>query len=142
MPSSGNRGIKIFIGVQEKINKVIVSIKLINDPENIHPDWYIQDLSYKNKILSTDGKIIFLTYNRNDYDSLGLTYKGKMYDYITNDLFYYLQTETSAFGKFQEETQPSKAPVFIGLALSLLVITGAIAYGFSAQNNKKIKNKK
>lgn len=140
MSYNNNEGIKIFIGVQENFNFVTVSVTLLNDPENIHPDWFISNLNYTEKTFSSDQKTAYLTYNKKEYRSLGLTYSGKLYDFINEDLFEYLQTEKSAYGRVIR--QESDTLLYVGVSFGLIIVASAILFGISSQYKTKTKTKK
>lgn len=138
MPSNYESGIKIFIDVQINDSKVIVSIRLINDPENLHPNWYIQHINFINKRYSDDNTTVFLTFNKSDYDSLHLKYSSGLYDYISRDLFDYLQTDISYYGKIEtaHETQGDNKYIITCSVIGLLIAGGAL-YLYSKKNKKK-----
>ena len=140
MVQQSSGGIKIFIGIQKTNKTVNVSVKLLNDSENIHPNWYIENVKEKSRKFSRNNDFVILKYSKKDYDRYNLSYTSKIYDYYTDDLFYYLQRNNSAFGPVENVTETSDGSLILSIGITVFIV-GIMSglYMYTKEDGKKIK---
>lgn len=126
----------IFIYTHEQGNKIFVSISSLSGINITSFNWYFTNLEVLSRVNSQDGFLVILEFDKSEFNFRGYLQSGREYDFVSENLFDYLEGKNSSFGPTVKESEKFLAFGMMVFGTVALALVAGASILYLSKNNK------